>query len=193
MPRRKYSNLRNWPKFHVNPATDITRLSLFPYFHAAYFKINTWIEEEGKGRRKKKDQRQDEGGNIASNSSLNEDSPEGEQLQRKNGKLRTTRFQTWKIRLRKRSGGKGCWKIGWGQFKSSVCACVRVQMTNNDKLWYIFIVVSKMEQFRVKRDVDVEICKNSIFFIDVAFFPLLFFAYKLFHDVFETFDWLFLF
>lgn len=50
-----------------------------------------------------------------------------------------------------------------------------------------------MEQFRVKRDVDVEICKNSIFFIDVAFFPLLFFTYKLFHDVFETFDWLFLF
>lgn len=82
-----------------------------------------------KRKKKKKDQRQDEGGNIASNSSLNEDSPEGEQLQRKNGKLRTTRFQTWKIRLRKRSGGKGCWKIGWGQFKSSVCACVRVQMT----------------------------------------------------------------
>lgn len=74
MSRRKYGNLRNWPKFHVSPA--ITRLSLFPiYFHAAYFKINTWTEEEGKRRRRKKDQRQDEGGNIASNSSLNEDSP----------------------------------------------------------------------------------------------------------------------
>lgn len=33
---------------------------------------------------------------------------------------------------------------------------------------------------------DVEICKNSISFIDVAFFPsLLFFAYRSFHDVFE--------
>lgn len=26
----------------------------------------------------------------------------------------------------------------------------------------------------MKRDVDVEICKNSIFFIDVAFFPYCF-------------------